>query len=292
MKLCIRCEKTLESRNWRCPHCSYEPDIIEGHVAFAPDMARKSEGFEAEYFARLADQEAGNFWFRSRNRLLIWALQHYFPKAETFLEIGCGTGFVLSGFKAAFPDLVLSGSEVFSEGLGFAASRLPGVELFQMDARRIPFKDEFDVVGAFDVLEHVKQDEEVLAQMHQAVHKGGGILITVPHHPFLWSDSDEFARHVRRYRAHELRAKVMKTGFDVLRITSFVSLLMPLLIFSRFKQRLSREPFDPSSEFNINASLNAAMEKTLDAERTLIRRGFSFPVGGSLLLVGRRTDAT
>lgn len=288
MKLCITCEETFESRNWQCPRCFHEPDIIEGHIAFAPDIAHESEGFEAEYFARLANLEAGNFWFRSRNRLLIWALQQYFPKAKTFLEIGCGTGFVLTGLKEACPHLVLSGSEVFSDGLGFAAARLTGVELFQMDARKIPFREEFDVVGAFDVLEHVKQDEDVLAQMHQATRKSGGILITVPQHPLLWSGSDDFARHVRRYKARELSNKVMNAGFEVLRITSFVSLLLPLLVLSRFKQRWGRQAFDPCSEFHISAPINTALEKTLDAERLLIRAGLSLPVGGSLLLIGRR----
>jgi len=288
MKLCISCDKAFESRNWQCPHCLHEPDVIEGRFAFAPELARESEGFEADYFARLADQETGNFWFRSRNRLLIWALRQYFQKAENFLEIGCGTGFVLTGLREAFPNLALSGSEVFSEGLGFASARLPGVELFQMDARRIPFREEFDLIGAFDVLEHVKQDEEVLAQMHQATRKGGGILITVPHHRFLWSPVDEFARHVRRYETRELREKVKRAGFSVIRLTSFVSLLLPLLMMSRFKQRVTGDDVDPSAEYNISNLLNTTLEKILDAERTVIRAGLSFPAGGSLLLVARR----
>lgn len=288
MKLCTRCDNTFESKSWLCPHCRYEPQKIEGHLAFAPELAQESEGFEAEYFVRLAELETNSFWFRSRNRLLTWALRQYFPASKNFLEIGCGTGFVLSGIGQAFPNLVLSGSEIFSEGLSFAAKRVPGAELFQMDARRIPFREEFDVIGAFDVIEHIRQDEEVLAQMHQATRKGGGILITVPHHPFLWSDSDDFARHVRRYKTRELRSKVTTAGFQVLRITSFVSLLMPLLVLSRFKQRLSRKPFDPSSEFQISAPVNAALEKTLDAERLMIRTGLSLPTGGSLLLVARR----
>jgi SAM-dependent methyltransferase len=286
MKFCINCEKTFEGLSWRCPHCSHEPVMIEGHVAFAPELARESEGFEADYFARLAQQEAGNFWFRSRNRLLVWALGQYFPKAKNFLEIGCGTGFVLSGLKEAFPNLVMSGSEVFSEGLGFAAARLPGVELFQMDARRIPFRDEFDLIGAFDVLEHVQQDEEVLAQMHQATRKGGGIMITVPHHRFLWSSVDELSRHVRRYQTRELREKVSRAGFSIVRITSFVSLLLPLLMISRYKQR--GEEVDPAAEYNISSLLNTTLEKILNAERTAIRAGVSFPAGGSLLVVARR----
>src|SRR4030095_11666933 len=150
--------------------------------------------------------------------------------AKTFLEIGCGTGFVLSGVKEALPSLTLAGSEIFSEGLGFAAQRLPDVDLFQMDARRIPFREEFDVIGAFDVLEHIQEDEAVLTQMYAATKKGGGILITVPHHPFLWSGSDEFARHARRYKTRELCDKVRRAGFHVLRVTSFVSVLLPALI--------------------------------------------------------------
>jgi len=288
MKVCSSCNSAFDGENWRCPECFSQPDVIDGRLSFAPSLAKESEGFEADYFSRLAKQEAGNFWFRSRNRLLIWALRRYFPAAETFLEIGCGTGFVLSGVKEALPSLALSGSEIFSEGLGFAAQRLPGVDLFQMDARRIPFREEFDVIGAFDVLEHVKQDEEVLSQMYQAVRKGGGILITVPHHPFLWSDSDDFARHVRRYKWRELSNKVGNAGFEILRITSFVSLLLPFMLLSRYKQRLSSKPFDPAAEFDISSSINTALERVLDGERALIRAGLSFPAGGSLLLIGRR----
>lgn len=286
MKLCTSCDEIFQSPNWQCPHCRHEPAVIQGHFAFAPDVALESEGFEPEYFAGLAEQEARHFWFRSRNRLLIWALQRYFPKAAKVLEIGCGTGFVLTGLRKSFPHLALSGSEVLSEGLRFAAERLPGIELFQMDARRIPFRQEFDVVGAFDVLEHIEQDEEVLAQMHRATRKGGGILITVPHHRFLWSPVDEFARHVRRYQTRELRDKVVRAGFSILRITSFVSLILPLLVASRLKQRGSE--VDPADELNINGVVNTTLERVLDVERTMIRAGLSLPAGGSLLLVARR----
>jgi SAM-dependent methyltransferase len=288
MKLCSRCDNPLDEQNWQCRFCFFQPEKIEGRLAFAPELARDSEGFEADYFSRLATLEAGNFWFRSRNRLLIWAVQRYFPNAKNFLEIGCGTGFVLAGMNAAFPSLSLFGSEIFSEGLNFAAARLPGVELFQMDARRIPFREEFDVIGAFDMLEHVKEDEKVLAQMYQATRPGGGILLTVPHHPFLWSAADDFARHVRRYKTRELKDKVERAGFKLLRVTSFVSLLLPLLVLSRFKQRFSANEFDPAGEFNINSSVNTTLEMILNVERSIIRAGLSLPAGGSLLLVARR----
>jgi SAM-dependent methyltransferase len=288
MRLCSKCSSPLENLEEICRSCGYSAERRGGFLTFAPELADGNEGFEAHYFAKLADLEAGNFWFRSRNRLLTWALQQYFPQAKTFLEIGCGTGFVLSGIHAALPGLTVCGSEVFSAGLSFAAKRLPGIELFQMDARRIPFRDEFDVIGAFDVLEHVNEDEEVLSQMRQATRKGGGILVTVPQHPLLWSRVDEYARHVRRYRARELKDKVRRAGFKVVRSTSFVSLLLPLLMVSRLKQRLSSQEFDPESEFNISDLTNITLEKVLDAERSLIRAGLSLPIGGSLVLVARR----
>lgn len=289
MRLCTECGESFGGQGWECPSCHHETKRLAGHLAFAPELADKNDGFEVEYFANLAKVEAGNFWFQSRNRLLVWALQRYFPQAGSLLEIGCGTGFVLSGIRRSFPALALSGSEIFSAGLSFAAERLPGVELFQMDARRIPFREEFDVVGAFDVLEHVEEDEEILSQMYQATRKRGGILVTVPHHPFLWSQADDYARHVRRYKTQELKDKVKRAGFDNVMVTSFVSVLLPLLIISRFKQRLTREEFDPMSEFRIGSLVNATLERILDGERALIRAGLSLPFGSSLLLVARRT---
>jgi SAM-dependent methyltransferase len=264
-----------------------EPVRIDGRLAFAPELAGASEGFEAGFFPGLAEVESDSFWFRSRNRILIWALRRYFPDARSFLEIGCGTGFVLRGFRDAFPELTLFGSEIFSDGLSFAAQRLPGVQLFQMDARSIPFREEFDVVGAFDVLEHIQDDELVLSELRRATRKGGGLLLTVPQHSFLWSRTDEYSRHFRRYSRQELQTKVERAGFRVVRTTSFVSLLLPLMLLSR-RHSTSSQEFDPQSEFKIGRVANFILERLMDLERALIRIGVSLPAGGSLLMVARR----
>src|SRR5215831_4786917 len=229
MRICPNCGEPLSRSTVTCPGCFHEPRTVDGFLAYAPELAEQNTGFEAEFFPRLFELEANNFWFRGRNRLLVWALQRYFPEARNFLEIGCGTGYVLSGFRNAFPHLNLSGSEIYAAGLAFAAQRLPGIELFQMDARCMPFKEEFDVIGAFDVLEHVSEDAEVLSQMYQATRQGGGIVLTVPHHPTLWSQADVYAKHQRRYTIDELTDKVKHAGFQIRRTTSFVSLLLPVM---------------------------------------------------------------
>jgi SAM-dependent methyltransferase len=257
-------------------------------MAFAPELAAGFEGYEESFFGQLAELEAGNFWFRSRNRLLSWALRRFFPKAQKFLEIGCGTGFVLQGLHQEFPHLSLAGSDIFSTALKFTRKRLPHIFLFQMDARRIPFFREFDVVGAFDVVEHIKEDELVFEQMFQAVKPGGGIMVTVPQHGFLWSVIDEDSHHQRRYSRPELIEKVQRAGFSIVHLTSFVTVLLPLMMLSRALRRRTSKNYDLLAEFRISSRINRLLETALTLERAILRSGISLPAGGSLLLVGKR----
>jgi SAM-dependent methyltransferase len=287
MKRCLACEALFERADWICPKCGYQPAVHGEIYQFTEEPPDAHAAFKPEYFARLAEIEESNFWFRARNQLIQWALHNYFPDAKSFFEVGCGTGFVLAGIHEKFPRMHLAGSEIFADGLAIAKARVPSSELYQMDARRISFEREFDVVGAFDVLEHVIEDKDVLVQMFNAVRPGGGLLVTVPQHPSLWSASDRFAMHQRRYKRAELRRKVESAGFRVERITSFNSLLLPLMIWSRL-QRKRNHDFQPWREFEIGPTLNKTLESILKFERMIIRTAFSFPAGGSLLLVGRK----
>lgn len=262
--------------------------MIGGRPFFAPELAESNDGFPPESFAQLFELEASNFWFRSRNQLLTWALSHYFPNAKSFLEIGCGTGYVLDGIQKSNSHLAVHGSELYGHGLEHAAARLSEATLLQIDARKIPYRDEFDVIGAFDVLEHIKEDEIVLAQMRDAVKQSnGGIIITVPQHRFLWSVVDEYSHHVRRYERQEMIDKIEKAGFEILRLTSFVSSLLPLMYLSRLSKKNKTESYNPHSEFLLPKIINDVLESVLSIERTGIKTGFSYPIGGSLLVVAR-----
>lgn len=288
MKVCLGCERQFDGDNWHCSNCGYSPSEYHEHLAFSPALAEANDGFSPAYFTQLAQREARSFWFRSRNRLVIWALRRYFREAKNFLEIGCGTGFVLSGIQREFPELKLTGSEIFIEGLEIAGQRLHGVELFQMDARHIPFESEFDVIGGFDVLEHIEEDETVLLRMFHATKPGGGIILTVPQHRFLWSVVDDYAFHKRRYTRKELVKKLERAGFKIVRVTSFVSLILPFMMLSRLKSQSSKDNFDPLAELEIGHHLDLALEKIMGVERSLIESGFSFPTGGSLLAIAKR----
>jgi SAM-dependent methyltransferase len=259
-------------------------------ISFAPTEATGSPAYPDGYFADLAAAEAGSFWYRARNELITWAIKRHFPTLSSFLEIGCGTGYALSGVRAAFPSAELMGSEIISAGIEFAQMRVPSAHIVQMDARSIPYRDHFDVIGAFDVIEHIEEDVDVLKEIHRALRLGGGLVLAVPQHPSLWSPHDDYTRHVRRYTSWELRRKVEAAGFEVLRTTSFVSLLLPLMFAARLRMRMT-DPLaraDPVNAARVSRPVSLALAPIMALESALIRAGVSFPIGGSRLMVARR----
>lgn len=291
MKRCLACDNTFDSSKIGCPACDFRPELVDGFEAYASEYANQGGGFKASYFAELAQHEAAHFWFQMRNKLILWILEKYCSGFQSYLEIGCGTGFVLSAVAQQYPSAQLNGSEIFVSGLGYAAERLPGVKLMQMDARHIPFENEFEVIGAFDVIEHIAEDEAVLSQLHCALKPGGYLLLTVPQHAWLWSPADDYACHQRRYSATELHRKLEVAGFRCLRSTSFITTLLPAMMASRFYQNMvSNSEFDATTELKISPWLNQLFSGLLSLELRLIKLGLNFPMGGSRLVVARKID--
>ena len=287
MKVCPECGQGFDAPAWACPHCSLESRIEDGVRVLAPAVSVDRDSYDPSFFAELWELETGHFWFEARNELIVWALNRHFPDAHTYLEIGCGTGFVLASVRAAFPHLRVAGSDLYLQGLAFARERVDGVELVQLDASRIPYESEFDAVGIFDVLEHIDDDGRVLEEINRTLGPGGGVVITVPQHPWLWGVQDEVAHHRRRYTRRELVEKVRRAGFAIERVTSFVSLLLPVMAVSRLRPR-SPTRHDALAELRIGRGVNSVLKRVMRAEHSLIRRGVSLPAGGSLLLVARK----
>lgn len=288
MKVCQRCKYRFDSIGWQCGSCGYQPSIVNGFLCFAQLAEGHETTFDATDFAKLFDLEGDSFWFIFRNKLITWALAKYFPGCNNFLEIGCGTGFVLNGITNKFPRLSVAGSDLYTEGLSFALKRNPNADLFQMDATDMPFEAEYDIIGAFDILEHIEEDAKALQEMRNATKIGGGIIITVPQHPNIWSSADVYARHVRRYTKGDLIAKVEKCGFHIIRATSFISLLFPVMAISRLYNKRNPEKYDPTEELQINNALSKTLGIILGLELILIQSGFSFPFGGSLMIVAKK----
>lgn len=285
MTRCLLCAAALPPHDWYCPHCAWQPPLRDG-IVFLLDGDAPSEGFTSSQIHDVGAIDPGHFWIAARNGLILWALRRYVPSAHALLEVGCGTGHVLGAIARARPDLTLTGAEVSLAGLTHTARAAPTATLLCADIRHLPFEDEFDVACAFDVLEHIPDHGHALRTVVRAVKPGGAVLITVPQHRFLWSPLDDYSGHQRRYRRSELVALARDAGLEVLRATSFVSLLLPAMLLSRLLQR--RVAVTPGREFVVSGRVNAALAGLMRVERAGIEAGISWPAGGSLLLVGRR----
>ena len=180
---------------------------------------------------------------------------------------------------------------------GPSAAWLPGRICLDIDPRglrpgdvcasadRLPFADAtFDVVSAFDVVEHFDDHVGMLTELHRVTRPGGTLLLSVPAYQWAWSDFDVRAGHYRRYTVRRLRDAVEQAGFSVERATYVFLLTLPLFILSRVMVKLGRAGAEVPS-------LPPAVERILLAlcrfEEIVVRR-WSLPAGSSVLLAARR----
>ena len=263
--------------------------MSNGFPSLLTDELRAETEFNLEQFTRLTRIEPRSFWFKARNNLIVSALKKFFPDAQSFLEVGCGTGYVLSGVAAHCQHLSLNGSELSDKGLKFAAERVPHAKFFQMDALNIPFDKEFDVVGTFDVVEHIEQDTVALAEIRKAIKHGGGIMVAVPQHMWLWSERDSLAGHFRRYTKHELASKLGSVGFEVIWSTGFMAPLVPLMIASKMLVKYKSNE-QVGNDLTPNPLVERVFDTVLNLEARAIDAGVSMPIGGSLLMLATRKN--
>ena len=261
----------------------HKSEISKNFRVFAPDLANLNDGFDKTLFEILFQIEPSHFWFRSRNDLLIECLRAYFPKARSFCEIGCGTGNVLQAITKRNPKLALTGTEIYLDALNYTIQRVPQARLFQADICRFPFESEFDVIGSFDVLEHIENDGLALQNIHKALKNNGGLILTVPQHQWLWSSYDNMACHKRRYTKKNLCAKLKDAGFKATRVTSFMSFLLPFMMASRLKKT-----HDPIAFLTISPTVNTIFYNINQLEQRLLNQGLNLPFGGSLLCIAQK----
>ena len=293
MKICIECHQQLASDEWDCPNCGKSPGIRSGFCSFLVHTPQMYESFDSNYFPELYRLEKNNFWFQYRNRLILWAMETNFPCMSNVLEIGCGTGFVLSEIRSRYPHLKSYGSDLYLEGLKFARARVSDAVFYQMDACRMPFEDEFDLILALDILEHIQDDGKALDEIYRSLKTGGGLIVTVPQHRWLWSRQDEKAFHARRYAKQELMQKLSDSGFLLVYATSFITLLLPVMILSRLYAQLAlsrQKEYDPLRELRMSPALSRILGLVCAAEEHIVKTGIFLPVGGSLLCIARKGE--
>jgi len=267
--------------------------IISGIKCYSPGVAESYDDYPDEGFDVTDQLESESFWVRSRNRLIKNIINQYSRgRGETkFLDIGCGTGEVIRTIGTN-PNLKITGSEIYLNGLLYAKKKLPDAEFIQYDVTQGRLPEDFDIIGAFDVIEHIENDRSAIANIYEMLRDGGYFVVTVPQYMFLWSRLDEIVRHKRRYSRTEILAKLRQQGFVVEYCSSFLFVLFPMMVISRIFDRNKKESESTEVEFKNRVSfprmLNRFFDNAMRIDEALIDLKISLPYGGSLLVIAKR----
>jgi len=259
-----------------------------------PNAHDPRESYSASFFEKLAQVEDRHFWFRFRNRLLSRLVQDLvapLPSGFRMLEAGCGNGNVLRFLSSTIRHGKVIGIDLFEEGLRLAKHRC-GALLVRGDVHASPFQCRFEIIGAFDVIEHLHDDRQALRDFHRLLANDGFLLLTVPSHMALWSYFDQASGHYRRYSRKQLEQTLDACGFRVEFVTEFMMVLYPILWISRRVSGWMRgsKPADESlnSDLRVFPVLNPILLLLLSWELPFILRRIRIPLGSSLLAIARR----
>lgn len=289
MIVCPRCGSVLveEAERFACALCPYLAEREQGIVLFNPEIADNHEDYIAEDLDSLYSHEREHPWFAHRVKVILEAFAAHAGRTEDILEVGAGTGHTAralleDGYRS------LSVGEIHKNGLLYAKQY--GLErLYQFDLRSPPFREHFDVVALFDVLEHIGDDTLALRNIHAMLRPGGRVILTVPAHRWLWSRIDELAGHHRRYNRKRLATLLVSAGFEVLESRYFFTALVPgLLVRSFVSRNATRETAESGCGLKVSRLGNLVLGLAAGPGDFLLSPLRSV-IGGSLLAVARKT---
>lgn len=233
-------------------------------------------------YDRMNELEANHWWFVARRMILASLIEGLLRRktGAVLLEAGCGSGGNLP-MLARFGRL---DAFEFDAGARDHARRKSGIDVrFGTLPDEIPFDPQrYDLIGLFDVLEHIEGDAEALAALADRLTDGGRLLVTVPAYQFLWSQHDVRNHHFRRYTRASLEKVVQKAGLKIVYVSYFNTFLFPLAAASRLVKNLTRS--DAPDDRMPGALVNALFTRIFAFERFLLGR-IRLPFGLSLVAV-------
>jgi 2-polyprenyl-3-methyl-5-hydroxy-6-metoxy-1,4-benzoquinol methylase len=266
----------------------FEQDNIK---IFDKDIEEIHADYNAQGLDSLYVQEEKHFWFVARKELILKSMQKYIAKEEKIIEIGAGTGNV-SRYLQKNEYQNISVGEMHLNGLKYAKDY--GIkECYQFNLLNTPFKDEFDTVCMFDVLEHIKNDDFALQNVNKSLRKQGKVVLTVPSHMWLWNRGDAIAGHKTRYTKNGLLDKLKANGFEILQARYFFISIIPLLFLRTILNRDNKSEVK-ETEFSNDISMNYLFSNILlfiSRVENKINHLLPNIFGGSLLVIARKNDS-
>ena len=235
---------------------------------------------EKSHFEDLIHLEDTYWWHVAKRQLATKLLRSQFPAPGRLVEGGVGSSRNLLEFR----DLGyrVTGFDVMPEVVEHAKQRgLSDVHQHDLSEPWPLAPDSVRAVVLLDVLEHMDEPVQVLRHIAQVLEPGGGVVLTVPACPFLYSSWDVRLGHRRRYTARVLRAQALEAGLKVERITHWNSFTLPAACLIRGMDRVFSR--DAGSQFpRVSPVVNSALLGCAAMERGWLTR-IGVPFGLSIV---------
>jgi SAM-dependent methyltransferase len=182
------------------------------------------------------------------SRFLISYFEKYLGKE--ILEIGSGIGNITRLLNNEERKVIPS--DIDKQSLDILNSEYQQVLYLDITSKNSQeLSGRFDSLVVLNVLEHIKDDLEALINMRKLLKADGKLILLVPAHLFLYSEYDKKVGHERRYSSTEIKEKLGKSGFNILKL-NFVNKIGALGWLYNFKM-LKRKSFPKPLIFSINA---------------------------------------
>jgi SAM-dependent methyltransferase len=243
---------------------------------------------EKSEYARLAEYEQSYWWHQGRLEIIKtymrWASRNRPDSA--ILNVGCDTGGTI-GMLEKFG--TVDNVDTSDDAITFAR-RLGHGNITKVDDVSLPFKDKvYDIVGAFDVLEHIADQKSALSEWKRVLKDDGAIVMTVPAYQWLWSRHDIAMHHWRRYTMRSLTTVAAEVGLMPERKSYAISFSLPLVAGFRLVSKILDRRADSESSFApLPRAVNKFFTALLRAEAKL-HNVVSLPAGSSLITILRKS---
>lgn len=244
-----------------------------------------------EYYREYYELERQHWWFTAREAILCGYIESMQKSGKLakgplqILNVGCGPG-RSSQYLSQFGNVV---SIEYDKHCCEFASELTGLDIQHGSITELQFADDsFDLVCAFDVIEHVEDDKLAVSELKRVANESGNVLITVPAFMGLWSHHDVINHHFRRYRKHQVQKLFAGSeGKEVFSSYFNFFLFPPIFVFRSVSNLLKSGEKRSGSGSDFEAFKPGLLNKILywfmRPEGWLMDSGLRFPFGVSVL---------
>lgn len=243
---------------------------------------------EQSYYRAYYQLERENWWFRVRARILMCRVRAILSNRHNprILNVGVATGYTseLLGQLGEVQSV-----EYDQACYDFLRNNVP-IEVIHGSILALPFEDDYyDLVCAFDVVEHVQDDQRAVQELKRVTRPGGSVAVTVPAFMKLWSRHDEVNHHYRRYTLPQLRRLFGASGKVSYASYFNFFLFFPIMLFRVVSRRISSPPLQQSDFAVANGKVtHRLLYAIFSLEYWLMKIRIRFPLGVSILMTWRK----